>query len=149
MIRCEVTATSRDFTGSWVLARMDQDTSPRMALGWLRGQAAALAHRLDPQPDRAALWAPPCVLEPTPEPPLALDAAEALRRWIGSAAAQDDYLRQLDAGDCAALTVDGPDALYTLTTAIRPFVVAPWVPAPETARPWAPPAPGIDARGAA
>ncbi|MFI1831324.1 hypothetical protein ACH41E_33495 [Streptomyces sp. NPDC020412] len=125
MIRCDVAAWDYACTRSWLLARYESEASPRVAVRWLRAEAAMLASRLDLRPHVA--WAPPSAL--TPElVPTEFDAAAGLRLWVVDTGAQDSYMHQLHTLGTAVVSVTGLDAVFTLTTtwiALRPLTLLP------------------------
>ena len=120
---CEVFAEGQVYgtgeTAAFVMGTFGS-ISPKLALRWLRGQAARIANGLDPDPEQAT-WAESWMRVDSPAP----DCPTALRTWIGDLGEQQAARAQL--ADGAPLSVVVADGECRFTLIIWPVAV----PAPE------------------
>ncbi len=109
--------------------------TPRLAVRWLRGQAARLADALDPAPGRgpfpAAALRP--VLDGSPDP------GGAFRAWLADDGLQEQQLASLRSGRNIGVTVRDAELLYSLSA--QPIPV-------DALQPWAPSVVGAPVAGA-
>ncbi|WP_340561917.1 hypothetical protein [Streptomyces sp. GSL17-111] len=99
--------------------------TPRLAVRWLRGQAARLADALDPVPGRvpfpAGVLRP--VLDGSPDP------GGVLRAWLADHALQEEQLASLRSGRRVGVTARDAELLYSLSAQPIPAdALQPWGP---------------------
>jgi hypothetical protein len=97
-------------------------TTPRLAVRWLRGQAARLAYALDPQPGEG--WAQGEAVQGLIRMPDFLpdgwpDPGHALRRWLNDSQRHETVMDGLRIGRPFQLSVHDPSAYFMLS--VQPF----------------------------
>ncbi|GAB2919184.1 hypothetical protein [Streptomyces mayteni] len=80
--------------------------TPRLALRWLRGQAARLARALDPSPEPSGPF-PAGVLHPVP--PATPNPGRVFGDWLDDVQAQERQLEALKAGQLVVITAGSRD----------------------------------------
>lgn len=132
---CTVTAWPGDlsreiFLGGYLAA------TPRIAVRWLRGQAARIAHALDPQPGQA--WAHGEAAKTLRRLPDRLpdgwpDPGHMLREWQHDHPAHEQIMAALLDGHPFALTTQDTTAYYMLSARPWPVSLLPYKRRPQLA----------------
>ncbi len=105
---CQTLATSPD-AGEWFLGHY-QAATPRLALRWLRGQAARLANALDPKPGSGPL-PPGCLHEVSANAP---NPGRIFRKWAEDFRYQEKQRETLADGHLISIHAGGPDRIFGL-----------------------------------
>jgi hypothetical protein len=104
---CEVVARSTEASGEWFLSGYRAD-SPRLAVRWLRGQAARLANALDPKPGIGPI-SPECLREIGPAGP---GPGRIFREWMEDLRYQGTQMEALAAGHPVSINAGGSDRIF-------------------------------------
>ncbi|SFC55607.1 hypothetical protein SAMN05421773_10479 [Streptomyces aidingensis] len=104
---CEVVARSPEASGEWFLSGY-RANSPRLAVRWLRGQAARLANALDPKPGIGPI-PPECLWEIGPSSP---NPGRIFREWMEDFRYQGTQMETLAAGRPISVNAGGPDRIF-------------------------------------
>ncbi|MPY53464.1 hypothetical protein [Streptomyces acidicola] len=106
---CQSIVRSPD-AGEWFLGGY-QAASPRLAVRWLRGQAARLANALDPQPGCGSL-PHGCLREVSANAP---NPGRIFREWAEDFPHQEKQMQTLAGGHLVSINAGGPDRIFGLS----------------------------------